>query len=147
MHEITKVLLCWVLVYYNEVEYDENNYAKERGAIMWTTLEIQEQITLLGILFTLCVGLLNLMVTIHKNRVDVITQNRMNWISDVRKISSSIINWRYFDDTKDLLNPINELTLYLNVSKIIDEKIVASLLAMYDYAYKLSFYHILRTNE
>lgn len=133
-------------MYYNEVEYDESNYAKERGAIMWTTLEIQEQITLLGILFTLCVGLLNLMVTIHKNRVDVITQNRMNWISDVRKISSSIINWRYFDDTKDLLNPINELTLYLNVSKIIDEKIVASLLAMYDYAYKLSFYHNLRTN-
>ena len=126
-------------MYYNEVEYDESNYAKERGAIMWTTLEIQEQITLLGILFTLWVGLLNLMVTIHKNRVDVITQNRMNWISDVRKISSSIINWRYFDDTKDLLNPINELTLYLNVSKIIDEKIVASLLAMYDYAYKLSF--------
>lgn len=125
--------------------YHERNYVKEREAIMWTTLEIKEKITLLGILFTLCVGLLNLIVTIHKNRVDIITQNRMNWISDVRKISSSIISWRYINDTKDLLNPINELILYLNVSKVIDEKIVANLLDMYDYAYKLSFYHNLRT--
>lgn len=113
---------------------------------MWTTLEIKEKITLLGILFTFCVGLLNLIVTIHKNRVDVITQNRMNWISDVRKISSSIISWRYINDTKDLLNPINELALYLNVSKDIDEKIVANLLDMYDSAYKLSFYQNLRSN-
>lgn len=113
---------------------------------MWTTLEIKEQITLLGILLTLFVGLLNLIVTIHKNRVNVITQNRMNWIPDIRKISCLIINWRYFDDTKDLLNSINELTLYLNVSKSIDTKVVESLLTMYDYAYKLSFYHNLKTN-
>lgn len=91
---------------------------------MWTTLEIQEQITLLGILFTLCIGLLNLIVTIHKNQVDVIMQNRMNWISDIRKISSSIISWRHMNDTKDLLIPINELTMYLNVSKDIDEKLL-----------------------
>lgn len=113
----------------------------DRGTIMWETLEIEEQITLLGILFTLCVGLLNLIVTIHKNRVDVIIQNRMNWIADVRNISSSIISWRYINNTKDLLEPINKLTLYLNVSKDIDERIVADLLDMYDSAYKLSFYH------
>lgn len=99
-----------------------------------------EFVTLIGIIFTLLVGILNLFLTSHKNHTDFITSNRMTWVSSVRQLSSKIISWRHFESTQELLNLINQLIIYLNISNEIDNTISTELLEMYDNVYKLSLY-------
>lgn len=99
-----------------------------------------ELVTLIGILFTLLVSILNLFLTSHKNHTDFITSNRMTWVSSVRQLSSKIISWRHVESTQELLNLINQLILYLNISNEIDNTISKELLEMYDDVYKLSLY-------
>ena len=117
----------------------------QRRIIMWATLADAEKVTLIGILITLLIGLCNLLISIHKNRVDFISRNRMQWIKEVREISSKILCWKYTDPRKEILSHINRLVMYLNISNSIDEKITSELLKMYDSAYKLSFYQNLQS--
>lgn len=112
---------------------------------MWATLSSAEKVTLIGIQITLLIGLCNLFVSIHKNRVDFISQNRMMWIREVRELSSEILSWKYTDSTVKILNQINRLIMYLNISNSIDENINSELLKMFDSAYKLSFYKNLKS--
>lgn len=107
---------------------------------MITNLSNTEFVTLIGIIFTLLVGILNLFLTSHKNHTDFITSNRMTWVSSVRQLSSKIISWRHFESTQELLNLINQLIIYLNISNEIDNTISTELLEMYDDVYKLSLY-------
>lgn len=104
------------------------------------SLETKDLVTLIGIVFTLIVSILNLLNSSHKNKLDFVTQNRMNWINSVRNITSEIISWRYYQSPEYLLKAMNNLILYLNISNEIDNQIITEVLKMYDFAYKLSFY-------
>ena len=106
----------------------------------FSNLETKDLVTLIGIIFTLIIGLFNLFVSSHKNHVDVITQNRIEWVKSVRVMTNQIISWRYNGSLNVLLGNINMLILHLNVSNEIDDRIITKLLEMYDSAYKLSFY-------
>lgn len=107
---------------------------------MIKNLSNTELVTLIGIIFTLLVSILNLFLISHKNHTDFITSNRMTWVSSVRQLSSKIISWRHFESTQELLNLINQLILYLNISNEIDNTISTELLEMYDAVYELSLY-------
>lgn len=106
----------------------------------FNNLDPADLVTLIGIIFTLIIGLFNLSISLHKNHMDIITQNRIEWVKTVRDITSEIISWRYNESLKDLLKNINKLVLHLNVSNEIDNKVISELFEMYDSAYKLSFY-------
>lgn len=111
-------------------------------------LDTKDLVTLIGIVFTFIVSILNLINSSNKNKVDFVSQNRMDWINSVRNITNEIISWRFYDSPKDLLKMINKLILYLNISNEIDNKIITQILKMYDFAYKLSFYqNDLKTNS
>ena len=111
------------------------------------SLEAKDLVTLVGIIFTLFIGLLNLSASSHKKRLDIITQNRMDWVNSVRNLTSEIISWRSNESLKVLLQNMNKLILYLNISNEIDNKIITELLKMYDSAYKLSFYEGVKSDN
>ena len=113
-----------------------------------------EAITLLGISFTIVIGFLNILISSHKNRMSGITQNRTQWIQDVREITNKITSWEFVLNDDDFIRElanlrsnVNSLMLHLNISNKIDNEIVDNCLAMYDYGYKLSFYKNLLPQE
>ena len=111
------------------------------------SLKTSEFVTLIGILFTLFIGIVNVFISSHKNRLETITQNRMKWIYSVRELAAAITSWRCDESLKELRQNINQLILFLNVSNSIDNEIIDHLLKMYDAAYELSFYKSMKSTK
>lgn len=93
-------------------------------------------VTLIGILLTLLVGLINIGINIHRSKVDGITQNRVEWISSVRDTTAKILQYdSQLCKTDDELNIVNaellknayNLSLLLNVVGAFDATIMVYL--------------------
>ena len=103
-------------------------------------LAAKEQVTIIGIMLTLIVGIINIFVSTHRIRSEIVTQNRMKWIDSVRSLTGDIVSWRPNGSLTELRRIMNKLILLLNISSEIDNKVTHNLLLMFDAAYKLSFY-------
>lgn len=79
-------------------------------------------------------GIINMIISIYKNRQDGITKYRMNWINNVRDEFTNILGWSWYyqDENGSIkLNNINEfrksvykISLFLNVKDDYDKKIL-----------------------
>ena len=84
-------------------------------------------------------GLIDMFLTIHRNRQDSITTYRMNWVNELREEYSKILSWdlKTQDDSGNtIFNPINDLqksvykvSLMLNTKDDYDKKLL-------DYTFK-----------
>lgn len=79
-------------------------------------------------------SLINMFLTIHRNRQDSITTYRMNWVNELREEYSKILSWdlKTQDDSGNtVFNPINDLqksvykiSLMLNTKDDYDKKLL-----------------------
>lgn len=94
-----------------------------------------EVVTLIGILITLIISLINIIITRNKAIVDGITHNRMVWINDVRNVLSDILTFdpmlvidkpeKKFDLDNLFRKNVNTLKLYLNFKGELDNEIIS----------------------
>jgi len=81
------------------------------------------------------VGLLNVILTIHKAKLEGITQHRMEWISSVRSEIAYILCWKLIElDNSDeekiesglyeLRHSIIMVSLYMNIGNKTDNKVI-----------------------
>ncbi len=83
---------------------------------------------------SLFLGLINVFISIHKNKQDTITKYRMEWINEIRKEYSIILGWTWYQQATDgslRINPINDLrnsiykvSLMLNIKDDYDNKVL-----------------------
>ena len=83
---------------------------------------------------SLFLGLLNVFISIHKNKQDTITKYRMEWINEIRKEYSIILGWTWYQQTtdgrlwinsiNDLRNSIYKVSLMLNIKDDYDNEVL-----------------------
>lgn len=79
-------------------------------------------------------GIINMIISIYKNRQDGITKYRMNWINDVRNEFTNILSWSWycqdengsikFNNINELRKSVYKISLFLNVKDDYDKKIL-----------------------
>lgn len=79
-------------------------------------------------------GIINIIISIYKNRQDGITKYRMNWINDVRNEFTNILGWSWyyqdengnvkFNSVNELRKSVYKISLFLNVKDDYDKKIL-----------------------
>lgn len=83
---------------------------------------------------SLFLGLINVFISIHKNKQDTITKYRMEWINEIRKEYSTILGWTWYQQTadgrlwinsiNDLRNSIYKISLMLNIKDDYDNEVL-----------------------
>ena len=91
-------------------------------------------------------GIVNIFLTIHRNKQDGITTYRMNWINDVRNGFSNILSWTYYtnDTTGNLIvksidelsKSVYKISLLLNVRDDYDKEILDKSIQYLEHAKK-----------
>ena len=103
-------------------------------------LSPKDWVTLIGILFTLFVGLLNVSISIHKTQTETIIQSKLQYLEQIRELSSKILGWRHGESLAELRSTVSKLIFYFDPSIDSDNEIVSILLSLLENGYKLSFY-------
>lgn len=75
------------------------------------TTSVTEIVTLIGIGVTLIIGAINIGISVHRSRVEGITNKRTEWIYNVRSVASLILQYdsELYSDEHDLKNANREL--------------------------------------
>lgn len=90
---------------------------------MESVISLAEFISLIGIALVFIVGIINILITVHGDYQNGVTKNRVQWIENIRKISSKIMAYDYTNDlsneilykmNEEMIKNINILSMYLN---------------------------------
>lgn len=83
----------------------------------------------IGIWLTFLIGIINIVITVHKNNVEGITNKRAQWVNDVRNVGTVILQYdpRMYDDEKniqiakiEIMKNVYKLNMLLNVTGALD---------------------------
>lgn len=115
--------------------------------MFFNTFAPETLVALIGIFFTLIVGVLNVFISIHKSQTEILIRNKVESLDRIRLLSGKILGWRYDKSIVELRSTISQLIFYFDPSISSDNEVVKVLLQMLENAYRLSFYTSFKSKE